>query len=163
MTRLRDGTQVKVGRNKIIQRIRECIRKIENYVDIIVLLCTGEFPEINSKKPLIKPSTLLYNVVLGLLPKGKLGILIPSPDQIKEVEDKWKKSKLKLIVKTLSPYMSENVKNVANEFRKENVDMIVLDCIGYGKEIARIIKEATNKPVLLPRTLLARIIRELCE
>jgi len=163
VTRLRDGTQVKVSRNKIIQRIRECIRKIENYVDIIVLLCTGEFPEINSKKPLIKPSTLLYNVVLGLLPKGRLGILIPSPDQIKEVEDKWKKSKLKLIVKTLSPYMSENVKNVANEFRKENVDMIVLDCIGYGKEIARIIKEATNKPVLLPRTLLARIIRELCE
>jgi len=73
------------------------------------------------------------------------------------------KSKLKLVVKTLSPYMSENVKIVANEFRKENVDIIVLDCIGYGKEIARIIKEATNKPVLLPRTLLARIIRELCE
>ena len=51
VTRLRDGTQVKVSRNKIIQRIRECIRKIENYVDIIVLLCTGEFPEINSKNP----------------------------------------------------------------------------------------------------------------
>jgi len=76
VTRLRDGTQVKVSRNKIIQRIRKCIRKIENYVDIIVLLCTGKFPETNSKN-LIKPSTPLYNVVLGLLPKGRLGILIP--------------------------------------------------------------------------------------
>jgi len=76
VTRLREGTQVKVSRNKIIQRIRKCIRKIENYVDIIVLLCTGEFPETNSKN-LIKPSTPLYNVVLGLLPKGRLGILIP--------------------------------------------------------------------------------------
>ncbi len=163
VTRMRDGTQVKVSRKKIIQKIQSCIEKIENYVDIIMILCTGDLPGLNSKKLLIKPSVLLYNIVVSLLPKGKLGILIPSPDQVKEAENKWRKSGLELVIKTFPPYVDENVEKIANEFRKEKVDMIVLDCIGYGRKISEVIKKITKKPVFLPRTLLARILRELIE
>ena len=163
VTRMHDGTQVKVSRKKIIQKIQSCIEKIEDYVDIVMILCTGDLPRLNSKKLLIKPSVFLYNIVVSLLPKGKLGILIPSPDQVKEAENKWRKSGLELVIKTFPPYVEENVEKIANEFRKEKVDMIVLDCIGYGRKISEVIKKITKRPVFLPRTLLARILRELIE
>jgi len=49
VTRLRDGTTVRVSREKIIDRMNRCIRKIENNVEIVVILCTGEFPMLKSK------------------------------------------------------------------------------------------------------------------
>jgi protein AroM len=44
---------------------------------------------------------------------------------------------------------------------KKNVDLIVLDCIGYTLKMKEKLKEMTGKPVLLPRSILARVIREL--
>jgi protein AroM len=43
------------------------------------------------------------------------------------------------------------------------VDLIVLDCLGFNKKTKSIFREVTGKPVLLPRTLVARIAREIIE
>jgi len=53
VSRLRDGTQVRLGREKIVRRLQECIKKLEKEVDVIGVLCTGEFPELKSQKLLI--------------------------------------------------------------------------------------------------------------
>ena len=49
----------------------------------------------------------------------------------------------------------------AAEIRPEETDLIVLDCIGYTMEMKEQIHQLTGKPVILPRTLTARVIREL--
>ena len=164
VTRLRDGREVKVSREKILSRMNECIKKLEEKCDIIVVLCTGEFEGLKSSKLLIEPSILLYNTVKSILPSGKLGVVIPSKDQVDEVKDKWKDKNLELVIKALSPYESqseEKIVRLANELKKENVDLIVLDCIGYSKRISELIKKVTNKPTILSRTLVARVVREL--
>ncbi|KUK27794.1 MAG: Uncharacterized protein XD61_1661, partial [Thermococcus sp. 40_45] len=76
VSRLRDGTQVRLSREKIVKRLQECIKKLETEVDIIGVLCTGEFPELTSKKPLVEPSLLLLKTVeaLGV---SKLGVIVP--------------------------------------------------------------------------------------
>jgi len=61
VTRLRDGTQVKLSREKIVKHLQTCIEKLEKEVDVIGILCTGEFPELKSKKLLIEPSLLLLS------------------------------------------------------------------------------------------------------
>ena len=45
----------------------------------------------------------------------------------------------------------------------DGVDLIVLDCIGFTKEMKRMFAEFTGKPVILPRTLLARVVSEMTD
>jgi len=37
----------------------------------------------------------------------------------------------------------------------------VLDCIGFGTEAKKVVATTSGKPVLVPRTLLAHVLREL--
>ena len=41
--------------------------------------------------------------------------------------------------------------------------LIVLDCIGYTQEMKKMFAEKTGKKVVLPRTLLARVVSELTD
>ena len=45
--------------------------------------------------------------------------------------------------------------------KTENVDVIVLDCIGYNKKMKQVTEEITGKPVVLSRTMTARVASEL--
>ena len=42
-------------------------------------------------------------------------------------------------------------------------DLVVLDCIGYTQEMKRMFEEKTGKMIVLPRTLLARVVSELTD
>ncbi len=163
VTRLRDGTQVKLSREKIVKHLQTCIEKLEKEVDVIGILCTGEFPELKSKKLLIEPSLLLLKVVESILPQGKLGVIIPSPDQIEETKEKWSYTGVETKILAVSPYLGkeEEIKEAARALKDR--DLIVLDCIGYNLKAKEIVKDLTKKPVLLPRTLMAHVIRELVE
>lgn len=162
VTKLLDGTEVKLSRSKIVERIQECISKLENQVEIIGLLCTGEFPELKSKRLLIEPSILLTKVVEALSPDISITILIPSADQERELREKWK-DREGMIVIPISPYTS-----TPSDFRKRlkgvTADqLVVMDCIGYTLEMKRLVKNILKRPIILPRTLLASVISEVAE
>jgi len=164
VTRLRDGTVVKVCREKIIDQMNWCIKKIEDNVEVVVILCTGEFPKLKSKKLMIEPSVLIHNIVKSLHPKNRLGIVLPSSDQVDEVVQKWKFDNVDIIVETLSPYEDVQealIKRKAERLKEASVDLIILDCIGYSTHTAKLMKKVTGIPVILPRTLIARILKEL--
>ncbi|MEM1551638.1 MAG: AroM family protein [Candidatus Bathyarchaeia archaeon] len=51
VTRLMDGTSVKVARRLIVPKIQRCIEELEGLeVDLNVLLCTGELPRFKSQE-----------------------------------------------------------------------------------------------------------------
>lgn len=165
VSRLRDGTQVKLSREKIITRLKECIKSLARESDIIGLLCTGEFPELTSSeltpgKLLVEPSTLLLKTVeaLGV---SKLGVLVPDPDQVEVTRVKWSRVAGSVKVKSVSPYIGSEEEYVKIAEELKDCDLIVLDCIGYNINVKKLIERITGKPVLLPRTLMARVIGEL--
>ncbi|WP_457753417.1 AroM family protein [Thermococcus sp.] len=162
VTRLRDGTQVKLSREKIVKRLQKCIDKLEKEVDVIGILCTGEFPELKSNKLLIEPSLLLLKTVEAI-PVRKLGVIVPDKKQIELTRRKWGHIVEEIKVEAVSPYTSneEDLKRAAESVK--GCDLIVLDCIGYSMKAKAIVRAVTGKPILLPRTLMARIIRELAE
>jgi protein AroM len=162
VTRLRDGTEVKVSREKILPLMQKCIDKLEQVADVIGLLCTGDFPELRSKKILIEPSKLLLNIVSAFNIK-KLGVIVPDPRQVDTVAKRWYRVIEDVVVDSFSPYTGDIKKlpEIAKKFSDR--DLIILDCIGYSIEVKRIFMEITKKPVVLPRTILARILRELTE
>ncbi|TFG14812.1 AroM family protein [Candidatus Thorarchaeota archaeon] len=164
VTRLTDGTEVKLGHSKIVGKMNQCIQNLEPEVDFIAILCTGEFPELQSKKIMLKPSELMGQLLEGILQSGKLGVLIPNPEQKKVVTEKWKRENLEVFVQDLSPYQEQDmneIERIAERFRNEGVDLIALDCIGYSDELSDFMKREVGVPALLSRTILARVIREL--
>ena len=45
--------------------------------------------------------------------------------------------------------------------KKHNVKLIVMDCPGYTMEAKKIVQEVTGKPVVLVRTAIAAMIKQL--
>lgn len=163
VTVMRDGTPVKVGKKAILPRVQKCIDElIEDGAELIALLCTGEFPKFESDRLILKPDILLNRVVQGILPEGTLGVLVPSPDQIQQMKRKWEELGLKVIAESAMPYGgSDEVARAARKLAAEPVDLIVLDCIGYTVAMKEAVRRITGKPTILPRSVLARVIREL--
>jgi len=163
VTVLRDGSSVQVSEEKTVQLLQQRIKELQNKdVTAIVLLCTGDFSNLESKKPLIQPGRLIRGLVEGMLSgEEKLAVVIPCSEQTGQTKKKWRH--LNPVVAIASPYdNSARIQQVARELRAETVDLTVLDCIGYTRRMKQTVKEITGKPVILARTFLARVLRELC-
>ena len=163
VTLLRDGSQVQVSRQKAVNLLQQRIRELENEdATLIVLLCTGDFPDIRSKKLIIEPGKLIRKLVQGMLTREKkLGVIIPSSEQTEQTRKKW--GDLNPVIAVASPYENpEKIEEAAKTLQAKNVDLTVLDCIGYTRQMKRKVKEITGKPVIQASTIVARISRELC-
>lgn len=161
VTRLLNGRQVTVSRERITERMQRCIDILEREVDAIGILCTGEFPELRSNTVLIEPSLLLLKTVEAVRLKNSLGVLVPSVLQIPDQKGKWAAVGVEVCAVAVSPYTGTEgeIEKAGAELRE--CDLIVLDCMGYNLRTRRIIRDITEKPVLLPRMLMARLIEEL--
>ncbi len=105
VTRLRDGTQVRLSRDLIVNRMQQCIDKIEDKADIIALLCTGgDFPELRSRKLLIEPSKLVMNIVKSISNINKLGIIVHDLEQVILEVNRWSKVVSNVDVVAVSAY-----------------------------------------------------------
>ena len=166
VSRLRDGSSVTFGESHVLPRMQTCIHELEKQgVSLILFLCTGEFPEdFQSNVPLIFPERILTSVVPAAMPNCRLAVLTPSAEQITQVTNKWLRGGASSVqVIAVSPYNGlEPVLTAAKELIIPGTfDMIVLDCIGYTVEMKEKIHAMFGKPVVLPRTLVARMINEL--
>lgn len=164
VTRMRDGIEVKVTKAHLMERMQHCISEFQTEpVEMIMLLCTGEFPAISSKKILVRPDRIIRHVVQALLNEGRLGLVVPSPDQIHQLKEKWEKIAHQVVAKSVSPYTGtdEEMTDIAKKLASEDVDLVVLDCMGFNTKTRSLFKAITQKPVLLPRTVMARIVLEM--
>ncbi len=166
VTRMKDGTEVKIAEKHIITRMNNRISELEGKgVEISILLCTGEFPEIESKKILLQPDRILQGMVRAVLEKGKLCVIVPSPDQIQAMEKKYDDTNFDVVSGAVFPYTGteKELIETANKIMNLKVDLIILDCIGFNRRTKSIFRDITKKPVLLPRTVIGRIVREIVE
>lgn len=164
VTRMRDGTEVKIAERHIHERMKLCVRELEKQkAEVIVLFCTGEFPDVDSSLLILKPDRILAHTIPGVIEKGRLGVVMPAADQIPVLGKKWNGLGLETAFAAASPYSGTEAdfRRAAEELRAAKVDLIVLDCIGFTEKIKAIFREAAGVPVVLPRTLLGRVAAEL--
>jgi protein AroM len=163
ITRLGDGSSVVVGKRKIFPLLQKTIRELENKsVRLIALLCTDEFPELESRRTLIHPSRLLLSAAASIAKSGGLGIFVPLEEQKAMTARKWEKTGLSLVIETLNPYQaSPEIKLGIERMKAKDVDLVVLDCIGYSIRTQAALQQEIARPVFLPRTVLAKTIKQL--
>ncbi|MCK1993561.1 AroM family protein [Peribacillus muralis] len=160
ISKLINGQSIKIGKSKLLPLLQEELNKLEEQVSAVIMLCTGDFPSIISNKPLIYPDKILSHTVQAILPKGKLGIVIPLEEQRNTLTQKWKSTGVKFCVEVASPYEDSDIKGAAQKLKNQGVELIVLDCMGYNETHKRDAMDGSGLPVLLPLTLTARIVAE---
>ncbi|MEY8353134.1 AroM family protein [Lachnospiraceae bacterium 54-53] len=166
VSRLNDGTSVTFAERHIIPRLEQAIEELEEQgAAFIMMFCTGKFPDtLKAGVPLIYPCELLDRLVPLLTADSSVLVVTPSPLQIAQSEEKWSKIVKTVRVVSASPYGEwKELEETARRIGDTEADLIILDCIGYSQEMKKLFAAETGKPVILPRTLLARLVSELTD
>lgn len=164
VTRLCDGSSVRIAEKHILQRIQSHIDDlVNNGAEGILMLCTGEFPGFQCTKPILYPQRLLQHFVAGTVADRTVGILTPDISQVPQATRRWKENGVKeVLVEPASPYGDPaNVIKAAHTLKERGAQVIIMDCIGYTCVMKQEIVKQTGLPTIVPRTVAARAVAEL--
>ncbi|HXZ44784.1 MAG TPA: AroM family protein [archaeon] len=163
VTRMADGTGVHVAKRHIIPRLQSCIDHLAPRVEVVVLLCTGIFPEFHSSVPVLEPQRLVDRVVQAVVsPGGQVGLMIPAAAQAQASRRKMEEYGLVARVAVASPYgRFEEVRHAAATFRDSDVKAVVMHCIGYDAKMKAEVRQQSGKPVILARSVVGKILEEM--
>ncbi len=163
-TRLSDGSQAVVSKEMILDSVQSKIRMLDrDGVDLVLLLCTGAFPEFQSRSLVIQAQKVVDHTLAALLePDHELGLMIPLPEQEKSMVAALKTITPRLHTVAASPYgpLSE-VEKAAETLKSVSPDLVVLYCMGFSKVHSRSVRRIVSKPVIAAGSLVARIMAEL--
>ncbi len=162
VSRLRDNSEVQFSKKRIMPLVQNCIDELEQRrVEVILMLCTGEFSSLCHKALLIEPQKIIHSLLSRLI-RESLGVLVPAPEQADQIKERLKKLDLEVEIQTASPYKDlEKFAAAISELDKTNAEMILLDCMGYNIQMKKRAAQLTGKNILLPRTIICALLKEL--
>jgi len=161
VSKLKNGESTKISKKKLLPLLQKELDRLEQKVELTIMLCTGNFPSITSTKPILYPDDILVHNISAILKNGKLGLLIPLKEQRESLLKKWERTNLSIVIEDASPYDDKvDIKKPAAKLKREGATMIVLDCMGYNLEHKTEVQKSTNLPTILSRSLTANIAKE---
>ncbi|MGW5861231.1 AroM family protein [Streptomyces sp. NPDC055239] len=165
ISRLRDGTSVLLGHRALAPRMRDAVARCEaDGAAVTLLLCTGNFPPVPARRPLLYAEPLVQQGVRALTGDDPVGIVCPLAAQREDVERRW--SVLlpgRVRAEPGDPYAPDahaQAASAARRLAEAGSRWVVLDCVGYTESMRRAAAEAAGRPVLLARALAIRLAAE---
>ncbi len=158
VSRLRDGREVLLGKPAIDRRLHEILAELDRGgLDLLVLLCTGQFTRFTLRTPFIEPQHTVDHFVQGLAYGAeRIGILLPNAAQIDEFHGI---PGVAIKAASASPYRPDHDATLREAGAAlADTDMIVMHCIGYSEAMRQVVKQASGRPVLVSRRLVAHAI-----
>ena len=163
VSRMRDGRQAHFTQRFVNPLVQDKIDQAEREgADVVALFCTGVFPQFRHSGLFLEPQPLLHSVARALAGGRKVGVLVPMPDQVQQAYDFWGASGVDVFVASASPYLGfEDVREAGRLFAGKDLAFLCTDCMGFSAAMKEALEQTSGLPVLLPRTLAARILAEL--
>lgn len=163
VTRMRDGTEVKVTHDLVNPGIQKGITQLEKQgVDLILLVCTGTFPEFESRVLVVRPSEIVKGVTRAAIRKGRMASILPSMQQVGGAPVEKEEDGLVTYLDSASPYGPiAEVEKLGDRLAQKNLDLILLNCMGFTHKHKEIIRRKTGKPVIQSSALVANVLRDL--
>jgi protein AroM len=162
-TLARDGRQITVAARHIHQRIPELICALEKIgADLIILLCTGEFPEYPSHVPLLLPSRILTMNAVAIAEGKRISVIVPLSEQCAQLSKRWSTAGIHPTMHVLSPFHEYlSMHDLSNEISSHTPALVVLDCMGYSEAVKEILQKEVCLPVMAARSLLGHVLEEI--
>ena len=164
-TRLRGGRDVKISKKAVIARSPAAFEKLRaDGCDVLVYACTGEFPPMPGDENVLFPSRVLNGLATGLLPRGRLGLLIPLAEQGEKLASKWARPGLEVVAEALAPSAgAEEARAAAARLAARKPDLVAMDCMSYTPATKDWVKGPLGVPALLAITATGRVLREMMD
>lgn len=159
------GRDVIISKAHVIERAPDTLARLrEDGADALVFACTGDFPHIVGDEGVLFPSRVLNGLVASLLPVGRLGLLIPLPEQTEKLIAKRQREGLEVVAETLRPSPEPNeIRAAAARLKAQRPDVVAMDCMSYTPQTKALIKDEMGVPTLLAITATGRVVREVLE
>lgn len=167
VARLKSGGETLLSHKKILPRMQRLVDELvqDEGADLIVILCGADWSAIQSPRLVVNPGKVFPSVISALANGRKLGIIKPSAGQVKQEKERYCALGIDATVTAASPYAGEErlelARRAAEEIREAGCDLVWMTCIGMDEEMREIVSEVTGKPIILARSILARIVTEL--
>jgi protein AroM len=160
---LRGERDVKISKQAVIARAPATLDALrQDGADALLFGCTGQFPEMRGDTGVVFPSRILAGLAAALLPEGRLGLLVPAPEQISKLTQKWKRPGIDVVAEALLPSaLNEAVAGAAKRLAARRPDLIAMDCMSYRPETRTIVRQIARVPTLLAASAAARMVEEL--
>lgn len=156
VTRMRDGQTVTVSHKGVVPLLQKRINEHQDAgSDLLVVLCTGAFPELSATIPMLMPDRILSHFVAGTFPAGRLGIIAPVSEQEPMMRRKWREYP-NLIVEWLDPYGDGNFSRHTTGLL--DCRLVVLDCMGYTNDTKSRVQSHLGVPVVVAQEVLASAV-----
>ncbi len=159
------GRDVKISKRAVIARSPAAFNRLrEDGCDVLVYACTGEFPAMEGDEGVLFPSRVLNGLATGLLPRGRLGLLIPLAEQAGKLTSKWQRPGVEIVTQALAPSAGrEEASAAAERLAAQQPDLVAMDCMSYTPTLKEWVKPALGVPALLAITATGRVLREMLE
>lgn len=164
-TRMPDGEGVTISKHVVEARAKTAIGQMRGEgFTVTMLCCTGEFPALDGEGLVVLPSAVLSGVVNALLPRGRLGLLLPLVEQTEQLAAKWRRPGIEVFAVPLIPTADDRtIDAAAARLADAAPDLVVMDCMSYTQAMKDRVRLAVDAPIVLSLTAVARIIREMLD
>ncbi len=153
-TILPDGDSVSISKAAVTERMKALLRGTQGPV---LLACTGAFKGLPDRPGLVQPSAVLNGLAAALLPRGRLGLFVPLPEQAETLGESRARDGLSVVMRPLRPQSDAATREAAMAaMAREKPDLLVLDCISYTRADKAAAVAAMDCPVLLSVAVAAR-------
>lgn len=157
-TRLPGDIDVIISKKAVTDRLGALIDEAGSRLTVVA--CTGKFHGLPERPNLLFPSVVLDGLIDATLPSGfRLGVLVPIPEQIELFTELRGRPDRPVTVVSTRPGTDPTA--AAEQLRAAGVDLVVLDCFGFDRELLSTVREVTGCSVLSAVRATAAIAAEL--
>lgn len=166
VARLRDGRETLLSHTKILPRVQACAGRLRTGgAELLVILCGADWSALRSDVLIVNPGKVFPAIVGALAGGRRLGVIKPSAGQTEAARKQFAGRGIEALVTSASPYTGArrltDARAAAEALASGGVDLVWMTCVGMDEAMREVVSEITGKPVILARSILARVIDEL--
>lgn len=149
-TTLINGAHVTLDRNFLAPLVQNALTRLEaQNVDLSILLCAGDFPNLQADMPVIQPTTIAQNI-LHAMGISRLAVISPIAIQVRPIAKKWIQAGFHPTVWTMPARtaIEQQALWINSQLTTHHeLTCVVLDYVGYPTKSIITLQQLVNKPV----------------
>lgn len=168
VTRLRDGSSVRLAFGRVLPLMQARTSEVVSKgAKAVIILCGADWSAIREDVPVINPGSLFPKVIQGLTGTSRLAVIRPSGDQVAGTLKEYRDTLgLNATATSAFPYDDAAVasaREAARSLSPYRPALVWMTCVGMDEDMRHAVRDELGVPVILARSLLARLIAEMVE
>lgn len=152
-----DRQMIELSDAAVMQQMQTCIERAEkDGADLMLMACTGDFPDYVCHVPLLFPGVSQRKRAIEIAHGAEIGVIIPNAGQKAQIAQWWKDCGVNVrLLETADPFGdTEEIVNAGHRLKCAGAAVLCMDCFGYTGAQQAAVCQATGLKTVLPREVL---------